>query len=93
LYNDTMDDELMPTCKFISVGSNRAKHVKARWENQLPSLQDWERFFKQIKRSDFLCGRKLDRSGKPFRCNFDWLVNDANCTKILEDTYSNVRDE
>jgi hypothetical protein len=91
LFNKILWDNF-PTCQFIKPGSMRAKHVKARWEYELPTLEAWEKFFEQVKRSDFLCGKILNKqTGKPFLCNFDWLVNEANCAKILDDNYANER--
>ena len=44
----------------------------------------FEPFFKQVHRSDFLCGR----SGQ-WKCGFDWILKQANMAKIREGNYDN----
>lgn len=45
----------------------------------------FEEYFKQIESSDFLSGR----NGKWTGCCFDWVLNGANLTKVIEGNYVN----
>lgn len=44
-----------------------------------------EDYFTMIEQSDFLTGR----TGKWGNCNFDWILNPTNLTKIIEGNYAN----
>lgn len=44
-----------------------------------------EDYFTMIEQSDFLTGR----TGKWGNCNFDWILNPTNLTKIIEGNYNN----
>lgn len=50
---------------------------------------DFENFFKQIEKSDFLTGR----SGSWTGCCFDWVLKSSNLIKIIEGNYVNRSDE
>jgi hypothetical protein len=78
-----------PVCRFLS--DKRKKLIKARWREQLPDLNSWKEYFSRIAESDFLMGRTTGKTGKPFLCSLDWILNQSNCIKILECTYSNGR--
>ena len=45
----------------------------------------FEGFFNLVESSDFLTGR----NGKWSGCGFDWILNPANLTKIIEGNYIN----
>ena len=53
--------------------------VKARPREQ------WETIVKNVEESDFLTGR----DGKWANCGFDWILIEANATKIFEGNYRN----
>jgi len=68
------------------ISDSRKKAVKQRWiqNTELQTLEEWERFFNYIKRSDFLMGR----TAKPwYGMCFDWLMNKTNFIKIYEGNY------
>jgi hypothetical protein len=81
--------DYIPCPKFVKPGSKRQKAIKARWSYELPTLDDWIRFFQKIERSDFLTGRNANKDGNVFRCSFDWMICESNCTKIIDNNYCN----
>ena len=91
LYNQIFRDENIASVQKLT--ETRKAHIKKRWQNELKTMEDWERYFLRIKKSDFLCGKIVGNNGKPFFADFDWVINESNCIKILEDKYSNVRYE
>lgn len=63
----------------------RKKKIKAL-QHHLGDMSIDE-YFKMVERSDFLTGRAGTWNG----CNFDWILNPTNLTKIVEGNYSNER--
>lgn len=76
----------LPNCLVLS--DERKSHIRIIWQKAFPTLDDWEKYFKQVAVSDFLCGKVL---GKEFHCSFDWLINKTNMIKICEGNYDNKR--
>lgn len=72
--------------QVTKISEKRRQLVKRRWiENKdMQTLEDWERFFNYIGKSDFLMGR----TPKPWHglC-FDWIFNSTNFIKITEGNY------
>lgn len=63
----------------------RKTKIRSRWKEDLPDLEHWENYFKDIANSKFL-------TGPDFRQNdIDWVINAANFTKIMEGKYHDVR--
>jgi len=91
LYNQIFMDENLASIQKLT--ETRKSHIRKRWQNELKTIEEWERYFLRIKKSDFLCGRRMCGDGRPFFADFDWVINESNCIKILEDKYSNVRYE
>ena len=78
-YNDTCVS--LPHVKEITPA--RRKTIKARLRQHSPD--ELHSAFVKVEASDFLKG-----SGKnSFRASFDWIMKDANLTKILEGNYDN----
>ncbi len=46
-----------------------------------------EEYFRMVEQSDFLTGRSGNWNG----CNFDWILNPNNLTKIIEGNYNNKK--
>lgn len=63
----------------------RKKKIKAL-QHHLGDMSIDE-YFKMVEQSDFLTGRAGTWNG----CNFDWILNPTNLTKIVEGNYSNER--
>lgn len=81
--------EVLPTCPRVKEWTQARKaKLKARWnENEKrQTLEYWRRLFEYISESDFLMGR----TQKPFfGLNLEWIVTQANFTKIIEQNYEN----
>lgn len=68
----------------------RRSMLSARWNEKAKSqrglysntLEFWEAFFKYIRESDWLMGRKGD-----WKANFEWIITKRNFNKIIEGTY------
>jgi len=91
LFNEIFKDENI--ANVIKVTAKRQAQIRGRWGNELKSIEEWEKYFLRIKKSDFLCGRKADKNGKKFFADFDWVISESGCVRVLEDKYSNVRYE
>lgn len=77
-------DSLTPT-------SARLRTITAALKRH-PELGFWTtEVFPRILASDFLTGKIAGKSGEPFKCSFDWVLKEANLTKILEGNYANKR--
>ena len=61
----------------------RKRHINARLKDN-PQKEFWISVFERVNRSPFLTGLKSD-----WRCNFDWVMNPTNLTKIKEGNYDN----
>jgi len=64
----------------------RRKKIKKLWVSELPTLGHWERYFRFVRKSDFLMGRVNGNRG-PFNCSIDFLINPSNYIKICENRY------
>ena len=87
-WNEILGDDLG---KIRALTDERKKHIKAR-VNESPKLIDhskWVEYFSYISQIDFLMGRGQVNpgTGKPFKANLDWVINQSNMNKILEGKY------
>lgn len=80
LYNETCVS--FPRCLSLSEARRRA--IRARL-NSGRTLEDFRRLFELAEGSDFLKGRNK----RSWTATFDWLIQDANMTKVLEGNYQN----
>lgn len=66
----------------------RKRHIRARWKQDLVDLEDWGIYFDRIRQSEFLMGNGRPSNGrKPFLASLDFIITEANMTKILEGYY------
>jgi len=68
----------------------RERQIKALWEDkeELPSLEDWERYFKFVRGSQFLMGNIPPINGhKQFKGSLEFITNPTNYVKITERHY------
>lgn len=65
------------------------KRIQERWNDNLKTIEEWERFFKIISQSDFLCGRKKSNRGDFFHySNFGWITSPENSWNIQNNYYT-----
>lgn len=67
--------------KIRAVSAKRRKAIRARLETY--SIEDFRTLFEKAEASSFLKGVN-DRG---WSATFDWLINEENMTKVLEDNY------
>lgn len=79
--------EILPTLRGVKIWTDkREKHLQARWREdpKRQNLDWWRDYFRIVAASDFLMGQN-DRG---FTADLEWLVNQANMTKVLEGKYN-----
>jgi len=84
--------QMLPTLPRIEkVTPKRAGYIRQRWREDLPALKNWENFYDYVSQSDFLMGKVQPTNGrKPFIANLEWITNQTNFAKILEEHYHGV---
>lgn len=66
----------------------RRGYIQQRWREDLPSLDSWENFFADVRKSSFLMGKANAMNGKPpFLASLDWITRPENFAKIAEGKY------
>lgn len=82
LYHEILP--IMPAVKIWT--EKRQALLKARWseDEKRQNLEYWERLFKYILKSDFLCMRT-----GTFQCSLEWILKSTNFVKIIEGNYEN----
>ena len=70
----------LPSIRAVS--AQRKKAIQARLQTY--SMEDFKAMFQKAEASSFLKG-KNDRN---WNATFDWLINEANMAKVLEDNYA-----
>ena len=79
MYNDTC----VSFPRLTTLSEARKKAIKARLKTY--SVADFQTMFEKAEASDFLKGK----NNRNWSANFDWMIKDANMTKILEGNYDN----
>ena len=82
---DLFHDICISYPKLVKVSDNRKTSIAARFKEYDCDIEVFKTLFTKAEQSDFLKG-KNDRNWK---ANFDWLMNQSNMAKVLEDTYKN----
>lgn len=80
LYNSICRS--LPAVKTLS--ESRKKAIRARIRTGY-TLDDFREAFQMAENSDFMKGK----NARNWRADFDWIMKDANITKILEGKYLN----
>lgn len=70
--------------KIRSLSDNRKTTLRARYKEHGCDLNVFEELFTKAENSDFLKGKTTN-----WKADFDWLINQANMIKVLEDKYKN----
>lgn len=82
---------LCPPCaRVMKVTEARKQKMRARWNDSLTDLSQWEEYFQAVKQSDFLMGRCAPRDGRPpFVASLDFLIrNEDQPVKVAEGRYA-----
>ena len=80
LYHQTLPG----LSKVIIFSKKLISNIRARWNEGYNNLQKWQTFFKSVKVSDFLMGRK-----KEWKANLHWLILPTNFVKVINGHYVN----
>lgn len=81
LFNETCKSY----SKVIKIEGNRRKSVAARYKEFGSDIKVFQSLFIKAEQSNFLKGNN-DRNWK---ADFDWLINQNNMVKVLENKYKN----
>lgn len=83
-----------PLPKIVKLTKTREGLIRQRWlQKDLESLNDWEMYFTDVSRSDFLMGRTAPTNGRNvFSASLEWLCKPGNFAKVAEARYNNERD-
>lgn len=75
--------------QVVKLTAARKAQIKARWNHDLPTIEDWQQFFQAVRSSKFLMGLEPAGPGrnKPFIASLDWLTKEANLIKVVEGRY------
>src|SRR5690606_16479127 len=88
LYNELLGPKLKPI-KLVNTPRQRAIRARISEDPKRRSLEWWRRYFGFIAQCEFLLGHGPPRdNGKPWHADFDWLVNEAHLTKVIEGKYA-----
>lgn len=74
--------------KVIKLSDNRKKTIAARYKEHNCDIEKFKALFMKAEASDFLKGINK----KNWKADFDWLLNQTNMIKVLEDKYKNKED-
>lgn len=80
VWNQTLTSVLPPVSKL----TDKRKKLLGAQLKKYPDIEHWQQTCDKVKASDFLTGRSSE-----WKCNFDWVLNENNRTKILEGNYDN----
>ena len=94
--------EILPMLPQIKVWEGTPKqHLAQRWkdhfirrvkEGKAGGLPFWRWYFKYVRQSDFLTGRRSDGK-RQWVCNLRWLVNPTNFQKVVNGEYHDNKTE
>ena len=80
--------ELLPMGRrVVKLTETRKKHIRARWKNELKTLEHWRNYFSHAAASAWLTGKIPGRDNRPFEVDIDFLINPQNLVKIAEGKY------
>lgn len=80
---------VLPMCRRVEqLTPARKAAMRARWRNELPTVQAFANYFADVATAPFLTGRVDGRNGRPpFVADLDWLLRPSNFVKVLEGKY------
>ena len=86
---DLYHESLPKLPKVEKITEARAGNIRARWREDLPTLDAWKNYFEDVSRSKFLTGQTDAGPGKsrPFVADLEWITKAGNFAKIAEGRY------
>jgi hypothetical protein len=81
--------EMLPELpRVLKITRARADAIRARWREDLPSIDQWRNFFGHVRQSDFLMGRvEPERGKRRFSADLEFLTKAGSFAKIAENKY------
>ena len=76
-----------PNIKTLS--AKRKTTIKARWNQYKGDINVFNELFLLAESSDFLKGV----NNRNWKADFDWLINENNMAKVLENKYANKKED
>lgn len=84
LYHEKLPE--LPRC--VKLTNQRKGYIRQRWQEDLPDMEEWGKYFEIVKQSKFLLGKvKGSDNRPPFRADLAWLCKPENIVKIIEGKY------
>jgi len=88
-YVEKIKDLFNDTCTNLSnvrsLSKKRISHIKQREKTLKEFKTDWQQYFILVNNSEFLTGK----NNQGWKADFNWLINENNMIKVLEDNYQN----
>ena len=81
LYNEILPE--LPSVKLLTDKRRRSIRSCARVRKGFESLEFWGDYFRSVRESEFLMGRRT-----PWKADFDFLTTASKFTKVIEGSYS-----
>ena len=83
-YNSEAERSGWPKVQKLSIARRSALRGRL---HECGGIAGWQSALAKAAASDFLCGRSA--RGDPFRCSFDFLMQQSSFTKLMEGNYDN----
>lgn len=80
---------MLPMCPSAEkLTRTRIGYIRARWREDLPTIEAFRNYFADVKKSRFLTGQvNGSRDRPPFVADLEWLMRPGNFAKVLEGKY------
>lgn len=80
---------MLPMCPSAEkLTRARIGYIRARWREDLPTIEAFRNYFADVKKSRFLTGQvNGSRDRPPFVADLEWLMRPGNFAKVLEGKY------
>lgn len=80
---------MLPMCpKAEKLTRARVGYIRARWREDLPTIEAFRNYFTDVRKSPFLIGQvNGSRDRPPFVADLEWLMRPGNFAKVLEGRY------
>jgi len=86
LYHNILTDH--PKVRIYSDGKKRKVKGLYKYDSKHKELAWWDSYFNHVKKSMFLTGQVQSRDDrKPWKADFEWLMNKENFAKIVDGKY------